>query len=139
MSKDTFENELPDFQSPEILRLSLVEVCLQILALNYGNPYHFLKCGINAPKSEAINSAMSYLEELDAITLSEKQDPKITPTGIALAALPVNPRIGILLFYGVVMQCVDSILSIGISYHYTSYLTYHYNHIQSLQSYYNNI
>jgi len=134
VSKDTFENELPDFQSPEILRLSLEEVCLQILALNYGNPYHFLKCGINAPKSEAINSAISYLEELDAITLSEKQDPKITPTGIALAALPVNPRIGILLFYGVVMQSIDSILSIGISYHITYHIITiipynHYNHI----------
>ena len=113
ISSYTYENELQQYQTPEILRLPLEEVCLQILALNYGNPYHFLRCGLTSPSNNSIKLALSYLEELDAITNTDDKDPKITALGISLAALPVQPRIGILLFYGVVLKVLDPVLSIA--------------------------
>ena len=38
-------NGLPAFTTPEMLRLSLEELILQILALDLGDPYSFLAAG----------------------------------------------------------------------------------------------
>lgn len=40
-------------------------------------------------------------------------DCEITPLGYHLAALPINPRIGKLILYGVLLHCIDPILTIA--------------------------
>lgn len=111
-SSVTFDNDIPDFPTPEILRVSLEEVTLQICALQYGNPYDFLKCGLTVPSTTSIKNSIKFLEDLEAISIVDSI-PQITPMGMILASLPVSPRIGILLLYGVLLKVIDPILSIA--------------------------
>lgn len=72
---------------------------------------------------------MLFLESLSAVTLTESSPTsggggvkvvktknclpsEITPLGFHLAALPISPRLGKLLLYGVLLKCVDPILTI---------------------------
>ena len=40
-------------------------------------------------------------------------DAQITPLGFHLASLPISPRIGKLILYGILMQCIDPVLTIA--------------------------
>ena len=46
---------------PEMLRLSLEELILQILALDLGDPYDFLEAAISPPESLSIRNALKFL------------------------------------------------------------------------------
>ena len=131
---------LPGHTTPEMLRLSLEELILQILALDLGDPFEFLGSAISPPSSEAIGQAIMFLDDLDAVYLEhraeaeegaagtylaspptasaaspedELSDAQITPLGFHLASLPISPRIGKLLLYSVLFECVDPILTIA--------------------------
>lgn len=100
---------------------------LQILALDLGNPYFFLRSAITPPEDVAITNGILFLESLSAVVVNnfdtslnvEGKDVKIdldceiTPLGYHLAALPINPRIGKLILYGVLLHCIDPILTIA--------------------------
>jgi HrpA-like RNA helicase len=102
-------------------------VVAQILALDLGNPYHFLRSAISPPDDVAITNGVLFLESLSAVVvnnfdtslnvegkdISIDLDCEITPLGYHLAALPINPRIGKLILYGVLLHCIDPILTIA--------------------------
>ena len=50
---------------PEMLRLSLEELILQILALDLGDPYIFLECAISPPENISIRNALNFLGEIE--------------------------------------------------------------------------
>lgn len=92
-----------------------------------GNPYHFLRSAISPPDDVAITNGVLFLESLSAVVVNNVDvsqcepgqdlgvdlDCEITPLGYHLAALPINPRIGKLILYGVLLRCVDPILTIA--------------------------
>ncbi len=47
--------------------------------------------------------------------IDEERGDKLTPLGYHLASLPVDPRIGKMLLFGAVFQCLDPILTIAAS------------------------
>lgn len=137
-------DSLPAFSTPEMLRLSLEEVILQILALELGDPYEFLGKALSPPDPSAIKNALVFLDNLSAVNLENRDDmdendmddgmdcatsvsksiassmasgnyfkSTITPLGYHLASLPLNPRIGKLILYGLLMDCIDPILTIA--------------------------
>eukprot|EP00850_Spirogloea_muscicola_P015823 SM000124S25955 [mRNA] locus=s124:410023:420711:+ [translate_table: standard] len=78
------------FQVPEMLRVPLVELCLQIKLLALGDVASFLQQAIEPPKPEAITSAVETLKEVGALDEREQ----LTSLGRHLAGLPVDVRIG---------------------------------------------
>ena len=76
----------PAFTDPEIRRVNLAGVVLQMRSFNLGNITTFPF--IDPPDPRAVKDAMLLLTELRAL-----QDDKLTDAGHAMARLPVDPRL----------------------------------------------
>ncbi|KAL7205791.1 hypothetical protein ACSBR2_018665 [Camellia fascicularis] len=111
-----FEKLMRPFQIPEMLRMPLVELCLQIKLLSLGNIKAFLLEALEPPREEAINSAIALLYEVGAI----ERDEELTPLGYHLAKLPVDVLIGKMMIYGAIFGCLSPILSISAFLSYKS-------------------
>ncbi|XP_070503518.1 putative ATP-dependent RNA helicase DHX57 [Chironomus tepperi] len=98
---------------PEIHRIPLEQLLLRIKILNnfHGKKIHDVlsKC-IEPPTMESAESAIKRLQNLGAF---EKEN--LTPLGSHLALLPVDVRIGKLMLFGAIFQCLDSVLTICAS------------------------
>ncbi|XP_059648206.1 DExH-box ATP-dependent RNA helicase DExH7, chloroplastic isoform X1 [Cornus florida] len=119
-TRHRFEKLLRAFQIPEMLRMPLVELCLQIKLLSLGNIKPFLSKALEPPREEAMNSAISLLYEVGAI----ERDEELTPLGYHLAKLPVDVLIGKMMLYGGIFGCLSPILSISAFLSYKSPFVY---------------
>ncbi|KAK3765938.1 hypothetical protein RRG08_002182 [Elysia crispata] len=101
---------LQDYQTPEILRLPLQELCLhtKLLAPCADSIHNFLGKCPQAPPQLVICSAVQNLKSIDALDAFEE----LTILGQHLADLPVEPRLGKILLYSVVLKCLDPVLTI---------------------------
>lgn len=55
---------MPDFETPEILRLPLEELCLRIKVYNLGSIRSVLSTALDKPSSQMIDNAISSLKEV---------------------------------------------------------------------------
>ncbi|MBM7806150.1 ATP-dependent helicase HrpA [Geodermatophilus bullaregiensis] len=78
----------PEYTDPEILRTSLASVLLQMAALDLGAVEDFPF--VDPPDRRAVADGRALLEELGALD----DRGHLTPTGRALAQLPLDPRLG---------------------------------------------
>ncbi|XP_044488967.1 DExH-box ATP-dependent RNA helicase DExH7, chloroplastic isoform X2 [Mangifera indica] len=85
-----YEKLMRPYQVPEMLRMPLVELCLQIKLLSLGHIKEFLSKALEPPREEAVNSAISLLYEVGAV----EGDEELTPLGHHLAKLPVDVLVG---------------------------------------------
>ncbi|WP_369132993.1 ATP-dependent RNA helicase HrpA [Modestobacter sp. I12A-02662] len=85
-TQDDFDAR-PEYTDPEILRTNLASVLLQMAALELGHVADFPF--VDPPDRRAVADGVALLEELGALD----EAGKLTPTGRALAALPLDPRI----------------------------------------------
>ena len=69
-----------------------------------GHPEEFLSQALDPPSSQAVNRAMSVLQEVGACTIGK---PSLTALGHHLASLPVNVRIGKMLIFGAMLGCLQ--------------------------------
>ncbi|KAL8151665.1 hypothetical protein V2J09_021473 [Rumex salicifolius] len=104
-----FERLMRPFQVPEMLRVPLVELCLQIKLLLLGDIKDFLSQALEPPKDEAVSSAISLLHEVGAVDGNEE----LTPLGYHLAKLPVDLLVGKMMVYSAIFGCLSPILSIS--------------------------
>ncbi len=81
-------NARPRFTDPEILRSSLASVILRMKSLNLGDVRAFPF--VEPPPARAIADGYDLLAELAAID----DDNELTPIGMELARLPLDPRVG---------------------------------------------
>ncbi|NXT42589.1 DHX36 helicase, partial [Pelecanoides urinatrix] len=102
---------LDDYQLPEILRTPLEELCLQIKILKLGGIAHFLSKLMDPPSRDAVMLAINHLMELNALDRREE----LTPLGVHLARLPVEPHIGKMILFGALFCCLDPVLTIAAS------------------------
>uniref|UniRef100_A0A9L0IDP9 ATP-dependent DNA/RNA helicase DHX36 n=1 Tax=Equus asinus TaxID=9793 RepID=A0A9L0IDP9_EQUAS len=102
---------LDDYQLPEILRTPLEELCLQIKILRLGGIACFLSRLMDPPSDEAVSLSIKHLMELNAL---DKQE-ELTPLGVHLARLPVEPHIGKMILFGALFCCLDPVLTIAAS------------------------
>ncbi|XP_050768732.1 ATP-dependent RNA helicase DHX29 isoform X2 [Gymnogyps californianus] len=102
-TRDRFESFM-EYSVPEILRVPLEELCLHIMKCNLGSPEDFLSRALDPPQQQVIGNAMNLLRKIGACLLNE---PKLTPLGQHLAALPVNVKIGKMLIFGAIFGCLD--------------------------------
>ena len=74
-------------ETPEIKRLDLAEVILQLKSLGVEDISHF--AWLEAPEGAAVEQAVGTLVELDALT----EGGDLTEIGRAMAMLPMHPRL----------------------------------------------
>ena len=125
-STHTHDRVLDDYQLPEMLRVGLEDLVLQILVLDLGEPSMFLTKAVDPPTDLSIKNALQLLESLGAAecdwdpdtALAEvneglKVSTSLTALGYHLATLPVHPRVGKLLIYGALFGVFDPCLTIA--------------------------
>ena len=100
-------NARPEFTEPEILRSSLASVILRMAALRLGDITNFPF--IEAPSSRLVSDGYQLLQELGAVD-SRRQ---ITETGLQLAKLPLDPRVGRMILAAKRESCLREILIIS--------------------------
>ena len=97
----------PVYTQPEILRTNLAAVILQMHALNLGTIESFPF--IEPPDPRFIRDGVRQLRELGAMDNAER----LTPLGKRLAQLPIDPRVGRMLFAAQEQGCLAEILIIA--------------------------
>ncbi|AUL47645.1 ATP-dependent RNA helicase HrpA [Bordetella trematum] len=100
------------FTDPEVLRSSLASVILRMKALKLDDIEQFPF--VEAPPGRAVADGYHLLQELGAIEMSGEQGGfALTPTGVELARLPVDPRIGRMILAAREQQCLTEMLIIA--------------------------
>ncbi|MEE8452369.1 MAG: ATP-dependent RNA helicase HrpA, partial [Thermoguttaceae bacterium] len=105
-SEEDFERR-DRFTMPEIQRSNLASVILQARALRLGDLERFPF--LDPPKTATIRDGYKTLFELKAVDKRKE----LTPLGRRLAALPVDPRIGRMIFAGDEEGCLSEVLIIA--------------------------
>ncbi|OWM73264.1 hypothetical protein CDL15_Pgr001378 [Punica granatum] len=101
---------LPDFQDPEIKRVPIEEICLQVKMLDPdGKIEDFLLRTLDPPVPETIQNAILLLQDIGALS----SDEKLTQLGAKLGALPVHPSTSKMLFFAIMMNCLDPALTLA--------------------------
>ncbi|KAJ0962773.1 hypothetical protein J5N97_027895 [Dioscorea zingiberensis] len=97
-----------DYQLPELLRTPLQSLCLQIKSLRLGTISEFLSRALQSPEYLSVQNAIEYLKVIGA--LDEREE--LTILGRHLSMLPVEPKLGKMLIYGAMFNCLDPILTV---------------------------
>ncbi|XP_052726073.1 DExH-box ATP-dependent RNA helicase DExH5, mitochondrial isoform X2 [Vigna angularis] len=97
-----------EHQLPEILRMPLQSLCLQIKSLKLGSISEFLSRALQSPEILAVQNAIEYLKTIGALDENEN----LTILGRHLVVLPMEPKLGKMLIFGVIFNCLDPILTI---------------------------
>ncbi|CAJ1935709.1 unnamed protein product [Cylindrotheca closterium] len=138
-SSHTHDKSLEDYQLPEMLRVGIEDIVLQILILDLGEPTSFLSKALNPPSDLAMSNSLNLLETLGAVECSWQErsgtrrptsendsstdkncgdlkvSSELTALGFHLATLPVDPRVGKMMIYGALLGCTDPALTIAAS------------------------
>ncbi len=100
-------NSRPRFTDPEILRSSLAGVILRMKSLHLGDVAQFPF--IEAPSGRAIADGYQLLGELGAVDDANE----LTPMGVELSRLPLDPRVGRMILEARERQALDEVLVIA--------------------------
>mmetsp|Transcript_54900 Transcript_54900/g.164370 ORF Transcript_54900/g.164370 Transcript_54900/m.164370 type:complete len:713 (-) Transcript_54900:147-2285(-) len=139
-STQTHHHTMEEYQLPEMLRVGLEDLVLQVLLLDLGEPSIFLTKAVNPPTALAIRNSLKRLEGLGAVECEwddegslfsksiSQESPAVsascenlgvasglTALGFHLATLPVDPRVGKMMIYGALFGCIDPALTIAAS------------------------
>jgi HrpA-like RNA helicase len=102
--------QVQDFTPPELLRMSLVDICLQSKMAAPQMPVaEFLSQAITPPEAAAVQTGLAHLKQIQAMTEAEE----LTQLGRRLATFPLPPQLGKLLLYGTLFGCADAALSLA--------------------------
>ncbi|WP_342720404.1 ATP-dependent RNA helicase HrpA [Acidovorax sp. FHTAMBA] len=100
-------NSRPRFTDPEILRSSLAGVILRMKSLHLGDVTQFPF--IEAPSGRAIADGYQLLAELGAVDDANE----LTPMGVELSRLPLDPRVGRMIIEARDRKALDEVLIIA--------------------------
>ena len=124
-SKRRFEECMWPQQLPEMHRVSLEQLCLQIRALDLApQSSSFLQQCVQPPPARAVSAAVSNLAAIGALRDETKmrsrsggggglEKEKLLPLGKHLANVPCDVRIGKMLIYGCAMGCAADALTLA--------------------------
>ncbi|KAI5399630.1 DExH-box ATP-dependent RNA helicase DExH6 [Lathyrus oleraceus] len=101
---------LPDFQIPELKRMPIEELCMQVNMLDSSSKIEvFLAKTLDPPVSESIHNAIKVLRDIGALSTDET----LTDLGEKLGSLLVHPVISRMLFFAILMNCLDPTLTLA--------------------------
>ncbi|KAM0754112.1 P-loop containing nucleoside triphosphate hydrolase protein [Meredithblackwellia eburnea MCA 4105] len=109
----TEDNAMATHPRPEIVRIPLEMLCLQIKAMRDTEDVKiFLGKAIDPPDVRAVDSAWATLRQVGAIEEEGGTSAKLTPLGAHLAMIPVDLRLGKMLILAAIFRCLDPILTV---------------------------
>lgn len=94
---------MSDQQTPEMLRLSLQDLIMRVKICKLGDIQSTLAEAIDPPSAKNIRRAIDALIEVGALSNQEE----LTPIGIRLSSLPLDPYLGKLVLFGAIFGCLD--------------------------------
>lgn len=97
--------------TPEIKRKPLEATCLQTCSMTSMGVENFLQRALDPPVADSVSAAMDRLAKLGALERHADGLESLTPLGQFLAGLPLDPATGRMLIMGVVMKCLDPLLT----------------------------
>ncbi|KAJ6796566.1 DExH-box ATP-dependent RNA helicase DExH6 [Iris pallida] len=99
-----------DYQVPELKRMPIEDLCLQVKLLNpHCKIAEFLQKTMDPPVSETVRNGIIVLQDIGALT----RDEKLTDLGEKLGALPVHPSTGRMLLFSILMNCLEPALTLA--------------------------
>ncbi|KAM6391605.1 3'-5' RNA helicase YTHDC2 [Rhynochetos jubatus] len=100
-----------EYQTPELLRMPLQELCLhtKLLAPSNCPIVDFLMKAPDPPPALIVRNAVQMLKTIDAMDPWED----LTELGYHLTELPVEPHLGKMVLCAVLLKCLDPILTIA--------------------------
>ena len=106
----TMHASMAQFTTPEILRTSLLSLCLQTKLLAAPNTpiADFLAKVPDPPPFLITRNAVQNLKTMEALDTWEE----ITPLGLHLLDIPLDPWLGKILLHAVMLKCLDPVLTI---------------------------
>lgn len=96
-------------QDPEMLRLSLQDLCLRVKICNLGAIEETLTMALDPPIPNNIRRAINSLIEVKALTSTEE----LTNLGRQLSKLPLDVYLGKLVLFGWMHGCLDAAITIA--------------------------
>lgn len=109
-TRDRFEHKMRKYQLPEMQRVPLEELVLQIHLLKVEKTAKsFLSKVLQPPPEKMVEGAVITLQKIGALT----PDESLTPLGHHIAQLPVDGRIGKLLIIAASLGCLAPALTIA--------------------------
>lgn len=112
-SRGAFE-AMTERPAPEIQRTALEATCLQTAAMVQNGIAPFLGRAMDPPSMDAVNFAVDRLVKLGALRVEDNalgSGEILTPLGRTLSQLPLDPATGRMLVMGVVMRCLDPVVT----------------------------
>lgn len=107
-SRDEYD-AMNEYALPEILRVSLKEICLSTkLLVDDLSIEAFLVKALEPPPIENIRQSINLLKKIGALD----RDENITILGMHLANLPVNCNLGKMILYAIIFGCLDPVLTL---------------------------
>ncbi|XP_068494694.1 DExH-box ATP-dependent RNA helicase DExH6-like isoform X3 [Phaseolus vulgaris] len=99
-----------DFQCPEIKRMPIEELCLQVKLFDPSCKIEqFLSQTLDPPGFESIQIAVGVLQEIGALSVDEQ----LNPLGQKFGYLPVHPYTSRMLIFSILMNCLDPALTLA--------------------------
>ena len=102
---------MPPRPTPEIKRTALEATCLQTCSMTKDGVEQFLSNALDPPPAASVSLAMERLVKLGAIDIKEDGKQALSPLGRSLSSLPLDPATGRMLIMGVVMKCLDPLIT----------------------------
>lgn len=99
--------EMPQWNQPEIQRVNLASVILQMAGFGLGDIRHFPL--VDPPSHRSIEEGLATLTELGALTSTGR----LTTEGALMAKLPIDPRLARVLLESIKVHCLPEALVIA--------------------------
>ncbi|CAM9496697.1 unnamed protein product [Lampetra fluviatilis] len=121
VTKDFWNDSIPEYSIPEMLRCPLESTVLRVKQLDLGEPKAMLALALTPPNLSNIKRTVLLLKEVGALTITmadgrlNPHDGELTTLGRVLASLPIDLRLGKLLVLGHVFGCFHECLIIAAS------------------------
>ncbi|KAJ3022647.1 UNVERIFIED_CONTAM: hypothetical protein HDU68_009010 [Siphonaria sp. JEL0065] len=103
-------SEMSAHSIPEILRVPLEQLCLSLKAMGINDVLSFLGSAIDPPSVTNITTAITLLQDLNAI---DHVSGELTPLGKHIATIPADLKIAKMLIFGCIFHCIGPILTIA--------------------------
>ncbi|EDW13519.1 ATP-dependent DNA/RNA helicase DHX36 isoform X2 [Drosophila mojavensis] len=110
-AREALMSEVP---TPEILRCKLEAIILSLKVLHIDDPYALFQTMIDPPVQRTVSTAINLLKRIEALDI----DGKLTPLGMHLAKLPIDPQVGKMILISALFRCVDPITSVAAALSY---------------------
>ncbi|KAH8271336.1 hypothetical protein KR018_007228 [Drosophila ironensis] len=116
--KSFYQNVMPEFGIPEMMRLPLQTSILRAKRLNMESPVDMLALALDPPNLTDIKNTILLLKEVGALYptvdgVYNELDGDMTYWGTIMSQLPLDTRLSRLIILGYLFNCLDETISIA--------------------------